>query len=493
MLFNSPVYILYFLPTAITLYYLLIYFHKAGAAHIWLLLCSLFFYGWWRIGDVPLLLVSIVVNYKFGEFIITNQGRNISRHALILGIIFNLGILIYFKYTNWAVTIYSNLVEQRVDHQKIILPLAISFFTFQQIAYLADCYSKLVTRYKFFNYLMFVTFFPQLIAGPIVHHREMVPQFESNKKAIFNINNIAVGIFIFSLGLFKKVVIADSFADWADAGYDDTVKLYFMDAWIVSLSYTFQLYYDFSGYADMAIGSALFFNIRLPLNFNSPYKADSIRDFWSRWHITLSTWLKMYVYIPLGGNRGRMSSTVSNIFLTFLIGGVWHGAGWTFIIWGALHGVAAGVNRLWRNAGFKLTRMQGVIVTFIFVNTTWVFFRAESLGDAFRVLSGMIGLNGFSTCIQVAKGFGNMPDCSGGSAQHLTQYLLPSSLPFIFLFFFGGLCFCARNSQEISGFSNQSQFTPKPRMGVAAGLLIWTVIFFSIGDTVPSEFLYFNF
>ena len=249
-------------------------------------------------------------------------------------------------------------------------------------------------QYDFLKYCLFVTFFPQLIAGPIVHHKEMMPQFANTRNKIINYKNIALGLFIFSVGLFKKVVIADNFAIWATNGFDNAIVLNFFEAWATSLSYTFQLYFDFSGYCDMAIGAALLFNIKLPINFNSPYKALSIQDFWRRWHITLSRFLRDYIYIPLGGNRRGKFRTYINLMATFIIGGIWHGAGWTFVFWGFLHGVALVIQRIWSELGFRLNKFVAWFMTFNFINIAWIFFRAKEWGDALKVLKGMFGLSG---------------------------------------------------------------------------------------------------
>ncbi len=243
--------------------------------------------------------------------------------------------------------------------------------------------------YAFWDYVLFVSFFPQLIAGPIVHHAEMMPQFESVKNRRKDYAHIAAGLFIFSIGLFKKAVIADTFAVWANHGFDMAEKLNMAEAWVTSLSYTFQLYFDFSGYTDMAIGIALLFNIKLPVNFNSPYKARSIRDFWQRWHMTLSHFLKVYVYIPLGGNRLGENRTFLNLLATFFLAGIWHGAGWSFVLWGLLHGAAMVVHSLWRNTGLKMHGWLAWFVTFNFLNLSWVIFRAKEFDDALKVYSGM--------------------------------------------------------------------------------------------------------
>ena len=299
----------------------------------------------------------------------------ISKKAiLIVAIAANLALLGYFKYSDFLIDNLNFAFNLHIHSLNLLLPLAISFFTFQQIAYLVDSYSGGSTKeYNFLNYCLFVTFFPQLIAGPIVHHKEVMPQFGNLKSKVPNYKNIALGIFVFSLGLFKKVLIADTFAVWASNGFDKAEILSLIEAWVTSLSYTFQLYFDFSGYCDMAIGAALLFNIKLPINFNSPYKASDIQDFWRRWHITLSRFLRDYVYIPLGGNRKGRARTYLNLILTFIIGGIWHGAGWTFIFWGFLHGLALMIHRFWHNLGFRMNKVLAWFITFNFVNIAWVF------------------------------------------------------------------------------------------------------------------------
>lgn len=354
MLFNSPEYIFFFLPITLILYFLLLKYSSGNTAKTWLVFASLFFYAWWKLEYLLLISTSIIVNYYLGRYILRAKNKKNAKLLLIAGIVLNVGLLAYFKYTNFFLDNLTWLLNDKFSALDIVLPLAISFFTFQQIAYLSDCYGDHDKDYNLLDYSLFVTFFPQLIAGPIVHHREMMPQFSELGNSRFHSSNFARGLFIFGLGLFKKMAIADTFAVWANAGYDSNAPLAFFDAWQVSLSYTFQLYYDFSGYTDMAIGAALMFNIRLPINFNSPYKALNIQDFWRRWHITLSRWLKDYVYIPLGGSRCTKTRTSINLFFTFLIGGIWHGAGWTFIIWGALHGVAIVIFRMWNQTGVKL-------------------------------------------------------------------------------------------------------------------------------------------
>ena len=339
-------------------------------------------------------------------------------------------------------------------------------------------------QYDFLNYCLFVTFFPQLIAGPIVHHKEMMPQFANVRNKIINYKNIALGLFIFSIGLFKKVVIADSFAVWATNGFDKATTLNLFEAWATSLSYTFQLYFDFSGYCDMAIGAALLFNIKLPINFNSPYKALNIQDFWRRWHITLSRFLRDYIYIPLGGNRKGKLRTYANLMATFIIGGIWHGAGWTFVFWGFLHGVALVIHRIWSELGFKMNKILAWFITFNFINITWVFFRAKDWDDALKVLKGMFGLSGIvlpnflATKLLFLKSIG--VDFSGFIEK------VGDKSTFLFILFGFILVLFFKNSIE-----KTTEFKPSY---LSVIYLVITLLFsFYSMIAVKTEFLYFNF
>ncbi|NLY03504.1 MAG: MBOAT family protein, partial [Campylobacter sp.] len=342
MLFNSYEFIFAFLPITFIIYFFLMSRRLILGAKLSLALASIFFYGYWNYIYVPLIVVSMLVNYGVGISLVDSEKiRDISKKSiLVFGIVFNLGLLGYFKYVDFFLENFNGIFGTNIPLPHIVLPIGISFFTFTQIAFLVDAYKKEAKEYSLINYMLFVTYFPHLLAGPILHHKEMMPQFANKFNFVKNYRNIALGLFIFSIGLFKKVVIADTFAVWANAGFDTSSTLNLIEAWATSLSYTFQLYFDFSGYTDMAIGSSLLFNIRLPINFNSPYKALSIQDFWRRWHMTLSRFLRNYLYIPLGGNRRGKYRTYINLLVTFLLGGLWHGAGWTFIAWGALHGIA---------------------------------------------------------------------------------------------------------------------------------------------------------
>jgi len=397
MLFNSYEFIFVFLPITFFIYFYLNHKRLTEASKGFLVCSSLFFYSWWSVAYLPIILSSMVFNYAIGRGL-NNASKSKSKLAskkiiLILGVVFNLSLLGYFKYTDFLIENINRAFDSNAELLQLALPLAISFFTFQQIAFLVDSYRQETKEYDFLNYAIFVTFFPQLIAGPIVHHKEMMPQFTNTRNKVKNYRNIAIGLFIFSIGLFKKVVIADTFAVWATQGFDVVTTLNLFEAWATSLSYTFQLYFDFSGYTDMAIGLALLFNIKLPINFNSPYKATNIQDFWRRWHMTLSRFLRDYIYIPLGGNKKGKFRTYNNLMATFLIGGLWHGAGWTFVFWGFLHGLALIVQRFWSKLGFKLWTWLAWLITFNFVNIAWVFFRAKEWDDAVKVLGSMFSLN----------------------------------------------------------------------------------------------------
>lgn len=392
MLFNSYEFIFMFLPIVFIVYFVVLKKAKLHTKMVWLVLASLFYYGFWTPKYLFIIISSIVVNFAFSKLMVKFENRK--KLLLVLGILFNIFLLGYYKYTNFFINNLNYFLENDIIIAQILLPLGISFFTFPQIAFLVDSYNGETKHYGFFEYCLFVTFFPQLIAGPIVHHKEMMPQFEEKKNASFNTKNIALGIYIFILGLSKKVLVADSFATVANAGYGAEKALSFFESWITSLSYTMQLYFDFSGYCDMAIGAALLFNIVLPINFNSPYKALNIADFWRRWHMTLNRFLTQYIYIPLGGSRVGKYRTYLNIFIVFFISGIWHGAGWTFIIWGILHGLASIIYRLWRGTNIVMPKWLAWLITFLFVNAAWVFFRSENVSKAVSILKGMIGLNG---------------------------------------------------------------------------------------------------
>ena len=388
MLFNSYPFIFLFLPLTFFGYFFLNRRKLTIAAKTWLVAASLFFYGYWNMIYVPLILGSILFNYAVGSSLNALKGGR-QRPVLIVGIAGNLALLAYFKYLDFFIANVNTLFSSSIPLLAIVLPLGISFFTFTQIAYLVDTARGTAKEYSLVNYGLFVTFFPHLLAGPIIHHREMMPQFDRLRNKVVRDRHIARGLGLFAIGLFKKVIIADTFSPVAATGFDHLTSLTFGEAWVTSLAYTLQLYFDFSGYTDMALGSSLLFNITLPENFNSPYRSLSIQDFWRRWHMTLSRFVRDYIYIPLGGNRVSEPRVLLNIIVTFFLVGLWHWAGWNFVIWGLLHGTALLVYRLWQQQPRRLPPVPAWCLTFLFVNTAWVFFRAKTVPDALKVVGAM--------------------------------------------------------------------------------------------------------
>ncbi len=411
MLFNSYEFLLMFLPIALGGYYSISKGISQPAAITWLALCSLFFYGWWNPNYLWLMVGSILFNYSFG-LILAGQRR--ARWILTLGVGLNLLLLGYYKYTDFFIANISDLAGLDWQLHNIILPLGISFFTFTQIAYLVDVYRGEVREYRITDYFLFVTYFPHLIAGPIIHHKEMMPQFANKATDQITARNITAGLVLFTIGLAKKILIADRVMLYVSPVFsaaENGAALTFFEAWGGVLAYTLQLYFDFSGYVDMALGLSLMFGIRLPLNFDSPYKSTSIIDFWRRWHMTLSRFLRDYLYIGLGGNRKGPFRRYLNLWLTMLLGGLWHGAGWTFIVWGAMHGTYLCINHGWRSIckdrppvlpECARTLLYGSI-TFLAVVLAWVFFRAETLTGAWQIIQGMAGVNGVSLPIKYAN------------------------------------------------------------------------------------------
>jgi D-alanyl-lipoteichoic acid acyltransferase DltB (MBOAT superfamily) len=401
MLFNSPFFIFAFLPIAAIVFYLIGNRGHFRIATSWLVLASLFFYGYWNPAYLWVIVGSILVNYSLGVLLSTSATKDqLKNIVLAIGVTANILLLGYYKYANFFIDTINRTGLSDIQIESIVLPLAISFFTFQQIAYLVDAWKGEVKEYNFLDYCLFVTFFPQLIAGPIVHHKEMLPQFKEGKTYKLNHFNITIGISIFLVGLFKKVVIADNLSVLASPVFsaaENGEVLHFFEVAEGIIAYTFQLYFDFSGYSDMAVGIARLFGIRLPLNFNSPYKAENIIDFWRRWHITLSRFLRDYIYIPLGGNRKGRSRRHINLMATMLLGGLWHGAGWTFVFWGALHGFYLIVNHGWQKIWKRrINKWWSIaisrIVTLFLVMFAWIFFRAESFDGAMQILKGFTNL-----------------------------------------------------------------------------------------------------
>ncbi|NWG92767.1 MAG: MBOAT family protein [Parvularculaceae bacterium] len=486
MVFSAYPFLLVFLPLTLVGFYALRAAGRRRMSVNFLLAASFVFYGAWSLPHLALLIASILANYCCGRYAASSAPKERRRLAMLAGVVGNLGLVFWFKYLDFAGSNLAALAGADWTFRNIVLPLGISFFTFQQIAYLVDCYRTRDGERRFRDYALFVTFFPQLIAGPIVHHRYARPQFAALASERLNADWIPYGLMIFAMGLAKKTLIADPIARaidplWAAAATGDPLGA--AAAWTAMVGYTLQIYFDFSGYCDMAIGLGLMVGVRLPVNFNSPYRAKSIIDFWRRWHMTLSAFLRDYVYIPLGGNKGGAFFRLRNIFLTMLIGGVWHGAAWTFVIWGAIHASLITLNhaaRLWLP---ELDRWRGPAADAVkraallgAVMIAWVYFRADGVSAAHAVLRGLI-----------APAAGYAPD----------PYVLA------LMAFGAALALFAPNSLEVAGYVEAPE-RPIPREGAHGARMLRptpmaaaaTAILLAAGLAVawrPAVFIYFNF
>jgi alginate O-acetyltransferase complex protein AlgI len=512
MLFNSSLFILAFLPVTVALFFAVGRVSPNAAATL-LGLASLVFYGAWNIQYVPLLISSIGVNFALSQVLGDTARRPGTRRMVFAGAIAaNLALLGYFKYANFFLNSWAGMTGASLTPWSIVLPLGISFYTFTQIAFLADTYKKQVREKNFAHYLLFVTYFPHLIAGPILHHAEMMPQFR--KQAIYRPQweNFAVGVSVFIVGLAKKTLIADAIAPVARAVFtsaDFGERIELLRAWGGALAYAMQIYFDFSGYCDMAIGISILFGVRLPLNFNSPYKAVSIVDFWRRWHMTLSRFLRDYLYIPLGGSRRSRPRRYVNLMITMLLGGLWHGAAWTYVAWGGLHGFYLVVNHAWEYLRRRIApnaepagpvlRALSVAVTFAAVVVAWVLFRASSFASALRILSGMAGLNGIDLPAK-AGAVKALAVRLGMAPVSQTPYI--SNTAILGLMALLAICWLAPNAYQIMGARNPAlnavepgaKWIWRPSLGWAVGLgVLGAVAFTGILSGPPSEFLYFQF
>jgi alginate O-acetyltransferase complex protein AlgI len=505
MLFHSYAFVIVFLPLSLLIYHGLRGAGLQRTSILALTLLSLFFYGWWNPIYLLLLAPLVLINFAIATRIAPRDAHHAagSRTLLTLGIVMNVGVLGYFKYANFFVDNFNTLLGADLFLAQVLLPLGISFFTFQKIAFLVDAYRGKVERLDLLDFSLFVSFFPQLIAGPIVHHRELLPQFRQKD----GVQYVMMGITFFAFGLVKKVLLADSAAAYATPQFDAVaagVTLDLLGAWSAALAYTAQLYFDFSGYSDMAIGAALMFGIRLPVNFASPYKATSIIDFWQRWHITLSRFLRDYVYIPLGGNRRGVPRRYANLIFTMILGGFWHGAAWSFVIWGGLHASYLAVNHAWRAvrprilsrpAGGLEVRL-GQAITFVAVVVGWVFFRAADARCAMQMLSSMVGSNGIAAPASLHALLPGLPlahtGIDSGAALAISLALLL-------------VAWLAPNTQQMMNYSGPLEvqvagrafgvsswlaWRPIPRMAVLTGCLLGIAI---MSLSKVSEFLYFQF
>jgi D-alanyl-lipoteichoic acid acyltransferase DltB (MBOAT superfamily) len=507
MLFNTYQFIFLFLPITFIGFFFIARSNCSLAA-LWLALASLFFYGVWNPQFVLLLLLSVGLNYgmayAIGHARSSAQFAKNSIRLLLTAVACNLLLLGYFKYTNFFISTANQVAGEHWGLIDIVLPLGISFFTFTQIAFLVDVHRGIAREYNFIHYLLFVTYFPHLIAGPVLHHKQMMPQFGNEATYRLNAHNINTGIMIFTIGLFKKVVLADQFALYANPVFNSLSSgrvPNFMEAWIAALAYTLQLYFDFSGYSDMAVGISKMFNVNLPINFDSPYKSKNIIEFWRCWHITLSTFLRDYLYIPLGGNRYGTTRRYVNLMATMLLGGLWHGANWTFVLWGGLHGIYLVINHGWHALRLRLgfpnvvgANLLAGAITFLAVVVAWVCFRASNLDAALCMLKGMTGLGGVE--------FGKVQFSLVSPYINMAMNDLPlPSIPAIAWTLLGlATVWLVPNSQQMVGLATTNGgalhkvFLAKPTASYA--FLFGTLFFISmltIASGKVSEFLYFQF
>lgn len=513
MLFSSWQFIFVFLPVSLVVFFL-IPAQPAWPRKIWLLVASLFFYGYWKIEYIPLLLSSIGLNYVVAEFITRHRHHPAARVAIVLGVSLNLLLLGYFKYTNFIVQFLGRFSHRELGHFDIVLPLAISFFTFTQIGYIVDVYRNQSLHYRFLDYSLFVVFFPHLIAGPIVRHWEIIPQFAERILKV-NLADTSVGLALFLLGLYKKMLLADPLSVYVAAVYGTAtrgVTLTWFDAWLGTLAFAMQIYFDFSGYSDMAIGLARLFGMKFPVNFASPYQAGSINEFWSRWHITLTRFLREYLYFPLGGNRCGPWRHVGNIMTTMLLSGLWHGAGWTYVIWGGLHGCYLVVAHRWQHfvkgRGWRTDHWwyHGLAVglTFVVVLFAWVFFRAPNLHVAGNILSSMFGLHGVTMSDAVTDPH-KIPGLWWAKlgVQFMPRNFSVEYTPTIkMIVLMLGIVFFLPNAQQLlAAYAPAIEKSQRPgwfqlKLGWASGLVLGGAFFWIIRNfyvAAPSPFLYFNF
>ena len=474
MLFNSALFLYAFLPVTILAFWVAHTRFGVRSAQWVLLVASCVFYGAWDWRYLAMLLLLLAFNYQLGGVLAHHR----SVRMLAGGIGFNLLVLGYFKYADFFIGNVNAMVGTQYAPLHIILPLGMSFFIFQKIAYLVDCHRGLVTDRDPLHFSIFVMFFPQLIAGPIVHHTEITHQLQK-KNLLPDVRTVSAGLYLLATGLFKKVVVADWLAEYVDAPFAHVAELQFMDAWTAALGYSLQLYFDFSAYSEMAMGLALLFGVALPMNFNSPYKSASIAEFWHRWHITLGRFLRDYLYIPLGGNRNGWGRAMLAALVVMLLGGLWHGAGWTFVLWGLMHGIYLAIHRTWGFTGITLPRVVSVMATFLAVLFAWVMFRAASAGDALLIWQTMLGLKGIVMPSAYATWFGGV-----------LQFQHSPFINGVEILFMLALLLFAMTAENTPHRASLEREAPTRRSAVVVGGMV-VVSIMALGH--PTTFLYYQF
>jgi alginate O-acetyltransferase complex protein AlgI len=487
MTFSYFEYFFLFLPVVIAVYFFLNSRGLTRAGKGWLIICSLLFYLYLSPIYLPLLAISIVVNFYFGRAVIPDTGVRLGlsrKGMLVIGILFNIALLGYFKYSDFFIQNINNISGANISMLKIVAPLGISYYTFLQLAFLVDAYRGTMKENDFISYSLFVSFFPKIMQGPIALQGEIVPQLIDRARLRFNPENFSRGLLLISFGLVKMLVIADNLAVWASQGYDHAAALPLLEAWLTMFAYCFQLYFDFSGYTDMAIGTGLMFNIRFPDNFDSPYKSMSYQELWRRWHITLGRFLREYIYIPLGGNRKNEIRTYLNLVITFLVGGLWHGAAWTYVLWGGMNGLGLIIHRFWRRTGLRMHWFLAWFLTFMYWNITVVPWRATSYKQAIKIYRGLIGLDG----VVLPMSWARIPFLKATGAQFgpwLANLGEKQFYVFYFIILSAALSIFGKNSQEIS-----EKLSPTLRWALLVSVLLGIGI---IHMTQVVEFIYANF
>lgn len=492
MLFNSYIFILLFLPLSVIGWYLLNRTKSELLPKVFLLGMSLWFYGYFNYKYLYIIIVSIIANFLLFKLLKSNVHNLLRKSAFVVGIVLNIGLLFYYKYLGFFTENINAVFNTDFFVTKLLLPLGISFFTFQQVSFVIDSYKKTVPDYSFVDYALFVSFFPQLIAGPIVLHNEIIPQFADKANKYLNFENFSKGLYAFSFGIAKKVLIADTFGNIANIGFGAISEINSTNAVIAMLAYTLQIYFDFSGYCDMATGIALMFNIKLPINFNSPYRALDMEDFWKRWHITLTRFLTQNVYIPMGGNRKGKFRTYLNQLIVFTVSGIWHGANWTFILWGVLNGISVIFAKLFKkplNALKQKCKAIPWLFTFLFINIMWIYFRADSISLANQMIKSVFSFDfgsvnpEFISAVMTAE-FETVSWLLGNFSQSLADMYGYTLFAVFFIFAIFASVKLKNTNERLLSFKPDTK-----RLIVSSFLLVWSVISLS----GVSTFLYFNF